>query len=153
MLARSYKLRIAGASSANGMGSELCPTLNYFGPDPYVGYVKYGRRLRTVSMQGCWSANVNGHTNGGSPSVITQWPSATGTPPGVDQNANRLYKSAFLGFEHVIAPEPAVTEILWSDWPHPEEQIPSAPISVSFRYALDFAFEGDSAYISLSLWY
>jgi hypothetical protein len=114
----------------------------------YSGYwVNYKRRLRTVIMHGCWTANINGNTNGGSPPVVTEWPQATGTPLGVSQLHNRIYKTAFVGFENTVSPQPTFIEALLYDWPHPNLQTPNCPIAESFAYALDFAWEGDQTYI------
>lgn len=130
--------------TANDVGNDLG---NLYGTGIYMGTVEYKRRLRTVIMHGCWTANINGTTNGGSPPVITEWPNATGTPIGVDQTLNRLYKTVFVGFENVTSPQPTFIEALLYDWPHPNLQIPNAPIVDSVAFALDFAWEGDSNYI------
>ena len=120
---------------------------NMFGSGRFQGCVTYSRRLRTVIMQNCWSANINGNTNGGSPPVVTDWPNATGTPVGVDQTLNRVYKTAFVGFENMVSPQPVFVEALLYDWPHPELQTPNRPIVDSVAFALDLAWGGDSVYI------
>jgi len=130
--------------TANDVGNDLG---NLYGTGIYMGTVEYKRRLRTVVMHGCWTANINGNTNGGSPPVVTEWPNATGTPIGVDQTLNRLYKTVFVGFENVTSPQPTFIEALLYDWPHPNLQVPNAPIVDSVAFALDFAWEGDANYI------
>jgi hypothetical protein len=55
--------------TANSVANDLG---NLYGTGSYMGTVEYKRRLRTVVMHGCWTANINGRTNGGSPPVITE---------------------------------------------------------------------------------
>jgi hypothetical protein len=60
---------------------------------------------------------------------------------------NRLYKTAFIGFENVVSPQPVYLEALLYDWPHPNLQTPNRPIADSMAFALDFAWDSDAAYI------
>jgi hypothetical protein len=98
-------------------------------------------------MHGCATANINGTTNADLGTLQAQWPNATGTPTGVDQTINRVYKSAFIGFENIAPAQPAFIEALMDDWPHLTEQDPNVPIVESMAFALDFAYDDDTQFI------
>ena len=83
---------------------------NSYEIDPGTGFLmKYGRRLFSTMITGCFAAASG-----------TEYPDATGTPPGVDQTANsQIRKTVFLGFSQLSYSGP--TKFNWilrihSDW-------------------------------------
>jgi hypothetical protein len=58
-----------------------------------------------------------------------------------------MYKSAFIGFESVVAAQPVFIEALMDDWPHLTQQDPNVPIVESMAFALDFAYDGGTPLI------
>lgn len=127
---------ISAGSVAKDLGNAIHPV--------YTGLVDYKRRLRTVIMHGCRTASLNFTTNNPMTPFATEWPNVTGTPTGVDQTVNRIYKTTFIGFEDEVPASPAFIEALMNDWPHLTEQDPNVPIVESMAFALDFAWTWDN---------